>query len=143
MGKSDLKISQLSVATTLSGNEIVPFAMNTTNGAAKVSLLKTFITDGFAKQSSVDAKQDKLKAGSNISISASNEISASIDLSAYLKSADAATTYAKKTEIPNVSGFATNATVAELAEQITALQATVADLQAKVDELTASTAPSE
>lgn len=167
MGKSDLKISQLSVATTLSGNEIVPFAMNTTNGAAKVSLLKTFITDGFAKQSSVDAKQDKLKAGSNISISASNEISASINLSAYLKSADAATTYAKKTdipsvdlapylksadaattyakktEIPNVSSFATSATVAGLAEQITALQATVADLQAKVDKLTASAAPSE
>lgn len=167
MGKSDLKISQLTAASALDGSEIIPFAKGSDNSSAKVSLLKTFITSGLAKQTSVDAKQDKLKAGSGVTISASNEISVSVDLSAYLKSAeaattyakktdipsvdlapylksaDAATTYAKKTEIPDVSGFVKSSTVTALAEQVAALQTTVADLQAKIEELTANTESSE
>ena len=83
MENKDLPISQLTLATQLDGNEYVPFAKDNGNGAFLLSLLRTFIRDGLATQSSVDGKQNRLKAGNGISISPDNTISSTLDVSLF------------------------------------------------------------
>lgn len=83
MENKDLPISQLTLATQLDGNEYVPFAKDKGNGAFLLSLLRTFIREGLATQSSVDGKQNRLKAGNGISISPDNTISSTLDVSLF------------------------------------------------------------
>lgn len=177
MEDKDLKISELVPALQLDGREIIPFAKDDANGSLLVSLLKAFITEGYAKQSAVDGKQNKLTAGYGIEITPDNKIkstldislfkivdvlptsdienkiylvlddssdseensyleylyvnekwemvgkyTATIDLSPYMKSADAEVLYAKKSQIPDVSGFATTSQLNLLIERIALLE---------------------
>lgn len=83
MENKDLKISQLTVAAQLDGLELIPFAKDNGNGAILLSLLRTFIRDGLATQTSVEGKQNRLKAGNGIEISADNTISSTLDVSLF------------------------------------------------------------
>lgn len=83
MENKDLKISQLVVASQLDGMELIPFAKDNGNGAFLLSLLRTFIRDGLATQTSVDGKQNRLIAGHGIEISADNIISSTLDVSLF------------------------------------------------------------
>lgn len=75
----DLSISQLELATEISGSEILPFAKDSANGAVLVSLLKEFIRNGLATQNTVNGKQNKLTAGYGIEITADNKIQVTLD----------------------------------------------------------------
>lgn len=190
MENKDLKISQLLVASQLDGMELIPFAKDNSNGAFLLSLLRTYMTDGFATQTSVDGKQNRLKAGNGIEISADNTISstldvslfrmvdvlptadienkiylvkdskgelgtneyveylyvngkweqigkytATVDLSPYQKRSDAEATYAKKDDIPDVSGFIPRAEVETLAQELADARRTIASMKTKLDSI--------
>lgn len=177
MEDKDLKISELIPALQLDGREIIPFAKDDANGSILVSILKAFITEGLAKQSVVDGKQNKLTAGYGIEITPDNKIkstldvnlfkivdvlptseienkiylvlddssdsedniyleylyvngkwemigkyTATIDLSPYMKSADAEQLYARKSQIPDVSSFITDTQFNLLIERVTQLE---------------------
>lgn len=81
--EKDLKISELIQALQLDGREILPFAKDDANGGILVSLLKAYIIDGLAKQSTVDGKQNKLTPGYGIEITAENEIRTKLDVSPF------------------------------------------------------------
>lgn len=165
------------MATQLDGNELLPFAKDNGNGAFLLSLLKAFVREGLATQTTVDGKQNRLKAGHGISISPDNTISttldvslfkivdvlptanienkiylvpdsngkeganeyieylyilgkweivgkytATVDLSPYILKEDAELLYAKKTDIPDVSGFADLQAVNRLANRLATLE---------------------
>lgn len=180
MEDKDLKISELIPAIQLYGDEIIPFAKDDANGSLLVSLLKAFITEGLAKQSSLEGKQNKLTAGYGIEITPDNKIkttldvslfkivdvlpttdienkiylvkddsspseengyleylyanrkweligkyTAKVDLTPYMKSEEAEQLYAKKSQIPDVSGFITTSQYNLLIERISLLETKV------------------
>ncbi len=189
MEDKDLKISELIQAAQLDGRELIPFAKDDANGSLAVSLLKAYITLGLAKQSDVDGKQNKLTAGPGISISPTNEISstldvslvrlvdvlptsnieenkiyliedtsstseentyleymylngkwemmgkyhATVDLTPYLKSADAAQIYAKKSQLPNMELYVPFTTYNLLVEKVALLEQQMTGVKAKLD----------
>ncbi|TGY80862.1 hypothetical protein [Lepagella muris] len=83
MEDKDLKISELIPALQLDGNEIIPFAKDNANGSMLVSLLKAFITDGYATTSALNGKQNKLTPGYGIEITPENEIRTKLDVSPF------------------------------------------------------------
>jgi len=190
MGNKDLPISQLTLANQLDGNEWVPFAKDKGNGAFLLSLLRTFISEGLATQTSVDSKQNRLIAGKGISISSDNTISstldvslfrivdvlptadienkiylikdtngkegeneyleylyvngkweligkytATVDLTPYMKKADAEAIYAKKTELPDTGKLADRTTVEALASGLAEAKRTISAMQTKLEKL--------
>ncbi len=193
MDDKDLKISELIQADQLDGRELIPFAKDDANGSLAVALLKAYISLGLAKQSDVDGKQNKLIAGRGISISPTNEISttldvsllrlvdvlpttnieenkiyliedtsseseensyleymylngkwemmgkytANVDLSPYLKSADAAQLYAKKSQLPNMELYVPLATYNILAEKVAILENQMTGVKNKLDTIPA------
>lgn len=70
-------------ALQLDGNEIIPFAKDNANGSMLVSLLKAFITDGYATTSALNGKQNKLTPGYGIEITPENEIRTKLDVSPF------------------------------------------------------------
>lgn len=56
------KISEQTLATSLDGNEVIPFAKNGANGAVKASKIKEYV------QPDLTAKQDKLVNSSDVTI---------------------------------------------------------------------------
>ncbi len=189
MEDKDLKISELVQAAQLDGRELIPFAKDDANGSLAVALLKAYISLGLAKQSDVDGKQNKLTAGYGISISPTNEISttldvsllrlvdvlpttgieenkiyliedtsseseeniyqeymylngkwemmgkyiANVDLKPYLKSADAALLYAKKSQLPNMELYVPFETYNLLVEKVATLEAQMLNVTTKLD----------
>ena len=62
------KISEQTLATSLDGNEIVPFAKNGADGAVKASKIKEYV------QPDLTAKQDKLVNSSDVTIGIDNKL---------------------------------------------------------------------
>lgn len=192
MENKDLKISQLTVASQLDGMELIPFAKDNGNGAFLLSLLRAFVREGLATQSSVDGKQNRLKAGSGIEISADNTISSTldvslfkivdvlptadienkiylvkdskgsegeneyieylhvngkweqigkytaiVDLSPYQKKSEAEAVYAKKEDIPDVSGFVLRSAVETLAQDLAEARRNIQSMQTKLNQIPA------
>lgn len=62
------KISEQTLATSLDGNEIIPFAKNGADGAVKASKIKEYV------QPDLTAKQDKLVNSSDVTIGIDNKL---------------------------------------------------------------------
>lgn len=94
MATKGKKISELSVADELQGNELIPFAKNGDNGATNAETIKEYCNDGMQGElqdssdikisngqlllaenikQSISAKQDKLSDSADISVSAGEE----------------------------------------------------------------------
>lgn len=195
MANQNQTISQLPLADTVDGRELLPFAKDSANGAVLVSALMAAFREGMVNQSALAQKQNLLTAGHGIEITPAGEIrstldtspfkvvtelpysdienkiylvpdpngdpgkneyveylwvgtrweivgkfTAAVDLTPYLKSADAATTYAKKTEIPDVSGFALQTSVETLSQTVSTLSQTVSTLSQTVSTVSQSLA---
>lgn len=63
------KISEQTLATSLDGNEIIPFAKNGADGAVKASKIKEYV------QPDLTAKQDKLVNSADVTIGIDNKLS--------------------------------------------------------------------
>lgn len=79
MKNSNLPISQLQLATALTGLELLPFAADSANGAMFVSLLAAFIRQGMATLAQVNARQPMLTSGYGIEITPDNVIKTTLD----------------------------------------------------------------
>lgn len=62
------KISEQTLATSLDGNEIIPFAKNGADGAVKASKIKEYV------QPDLTAKQDKLVNSDDVTIGIDNKL---------------------------------------------------------------------
>lgn len=62
------KISEQTLAASLDGNEVIPFAKNSANGAVKASKIKEYV------QPDLTAKQDKLVNSSDVTISIDSKL---------------------------------------------------------------------
>lgn len=63
------KISEQTLAASLDGNEVIPFAKNGANGAVKASKIKEYV------QPDLTAKQDKLVNSTDVTIGIDNKLS--------------------------------------------------------------------